>query len=114
MTMVPRTGPLSASSAFASTSWYQRGKSSARGVSTRAIGANDRGLPDDPATQYDVARVEQHAEIDARVGVVNDQVGQAAVDQAGEAEPFACPPGTGPQHVQRRHPGVGVQQQHLA
>ena len=31
--MVPRTGPLSASSARATTSWYQRGKSSARGVS---------------------------------------------------------------------------------
>ena len=34
MTIVPRTGPLSASSALAMTSWYQRGKSSACGVST--------------------------------------------------------------------------------
>src|SRR5271166_4370002 len=33
MTMVPRTGPLSASSARATTSWYQRGKSEALGVS---------------------------------------------------------------------------------
>src|SRR6476661_6463715 len=32
--MVPRTGPLSASSALAMTSWYQRGKSSDWGVST--------------------------------------------------------------------------------
>ena len=32
MTIVPRTGPLSASSALATTSWYQRGKSSAWGV----------------------------------------------------------------------------------
>ena len=32
--MVPRTGPFSASCAFCSTSWYQRGKSSARGVRT--------------------------------------------------------------------------------
>src|SRR4051794_19669096 len=32
--MVPRTGPLSASSALATTSWYQRGKSSDCGVST--------------------------------------------------------------------------------
>src|SRR5262245_3017791 len=38
MTIVPRTGPLSASSAFATTSWYQRGKSSACAVSTFAIG----------------------------------------------------------------------------
>src|ERR687898_1687536 len=38
MTIVPRTGPLSASSALASTSWYQRGKSSACAVSTFAIG----------------------------------------------------------------------------
>jgi hypothetical protein len=40
ITMVPRTGPLSASSAFATTSWYQRGKSSACGVrmGARAIG----------------------------------------------------------------------------
>src|ERR1700734_3398993 len=30
MTIVPRTGPLSAISARAMTSWYQRGKSSAR------------------------------------------------------------------------------------
>jgi hypothetical protein len=37
MTMVPRTGPLSASSAFASTSWYQRGKSSACAVRTFAM-----------------------------------------------------------------------------
>src|SRR5918994_3008703 len=37
MTIVPRTGPLSASSALASTSWYQRGKSSACAVSTFAI-----------------------------------------------------------------------------
>src|SRR5689334_12339590 len=37
MTIVPRTGPFSASSAFATTSWYQRGKSSAWGVSTPAI-----------------------------------------------------------------------------
>src|SRR6478752_10043713 len=34
MTIVPRTGPLSASSALATTSWYQRGKSSDWGVST--------------------------------------------------------------------------------
>src|SRR3954471_16042076 len=32
MTMVPRTGPLSASSALATTSWYHRGKSVACGV----------------------------------------------------------------------------------
>ena len=37
MTIVPRTGPLSASSALATTSWYQRGKSSAWGVSTGAL-----------------------------------------------------------------------------
>src|SRR3954452_5781906 len=34
ITMVPRTGPLSASSALAIRSWYQRGKSSDCGVST--------------------------------------------------------------------------------
>src|SRR3984957_10577734 len=36
MTIVPRTGPLSASSAFATTSWYQRGKFSDWGVRTGA------------------------------------------------------------------------------
>src|ERR671911_2950817 len=50
MTIVPRTGPLSASSALASTSWYQRGKSSACAVSTFAIGDGSyrpaRFLPD--------------------------------------------------------------------
>src|SRR5262245_20460062 len=38
MTIVPRTGPLSASSALLRTSWYQRGKSSARGVRTGGRG----------------------------------------------------------------------------
>src|SRR5262245_5711256 len=38
MTIVPRTGPFSASCALARTSWYQRGKSSACAVSTFAIG----------------------------------------------------------------------------
>src|SRR4051812_30556319 len=40
MTIVPRTGPLSASSAFSRTSWYQRGKSSdweARTLGRRAL-----------------------------------------------------------------------------
>src|SRR4051812_41719861 len=37
MTMVPRTGPFSASSALATTSWYQRGKSVAWGVRTGAL-----------------------------------------------------------------------------
>src|SRR5438132_4333291 len=37
MTMVPRTGPFSASSALATTSWYQRGKSVAWGVRTGAF-----------------------------------------------------------------------------
>src|SRR5579875_3624590 len=37
MTMVPRTGPLSASSAWVTTSWYQRGKSLARGVRGEAM-----------------------------------------------------------------------------
>ena len=40
--MVPRTGPLSASSALATTSWYQRGKSSACGVSTGALAIGRR------------------------------------------------------------------------
>src|ERR1700740_3252307 len=106
MTMVPRTGPLSANSAFASTSWYQRGKSSARGVSTRAIGANDRGLPNDPATQYDVARCQQGGELLARSVVVDDQAAQAPLDDPGEAEPLPRTPGAGAQHLHGRHPGV--------
>ena len=36
--MVPRTGPFSASCAFCRTSWYQRGKSSPRGVRTGLFG----------------------------------------------------------------------------
>src|SRR4051812_2451376 len=43
MTIVPRTGPFSASCALATTSWYQRGKSSACGVSTRAIARHYAG-----------------------------------------------------------------------
>src|SRR3954464_12993689 len=49
ITMVPRTGPLSASSALATTSWYQRGKSSDCGVSTGAMGGRwYKGPPDGP------------------------------------------------------------------
>ena len=45
ITMVPRTGPLSASSALAMTSWYHFGKSSACGVRIGglAIAATLRG-----------------------------------------------------------------------
>ena len=42
--MVPRTGPFSASCAFWRMSWYQRGKSSARGVSTGALAIDGRVL----------------------------------------------------------------------
>ncbi len=99
--MVPRTGPLSASSALATTSWYQRGKSSARGVSTRAMAANPRHRAHrhggtDPAAQDDAARCQQHRGRSlARVAVVDDQVGQAALDEAGEAEPLPRTPGAG-------------------
>src|ERR1700689_3020463 len=45
MTIVPRTGPFSASSAPDTTSWYQRGKSSARDVrDPAAIGERYRLL----------------------------------------------------------------------
>ena len=44
MTIVPRTGPLSASSALATTSWYQRGKSSAWGVRMRGLRHRARRL----------------------------------------------------------------------
>src|SRR3954467_8926740 len=37
ITMVPRTGPFSASSALATTSWYHRGKSVAWGVRMGAL-----------------------------------------------------------------------------
>src|SRR5436309_15999382 len=42
MTMVPRTGPFSASSALATTSWYHLGKSSDWGVNT-ALAMGRRG-----------------------------------------------------------------------
>src|SRR5687768_5208797 len=50
MTIVPRTGPLSASSALVMMSWYQRGKSSAWGVSTGALamGADATAAPSGP------------------------------------------------------------------
>src|SRR5438067_10538741 len=112
ITMVPRTGPLSASSALAIRSWYQRGKSSARGVSTRAMTGHPRRTGRDrgararrpprrlgkiewtpvasahhAAAQDDPARRGHHAEVGARVLVVHHQVGEAALDQSGEAEP---------------------------
>src|SRR4029450_7690742 len=49
MTIVPRTGPLSASCALAMRSWYQRGKSSARGVSTRAMRQHPSATAAQPA-----------------------------------------------------------------
>src|SRR3954454_20160504 len=51
MTIVPRTGPLSASSALARTSWYQRGKSASRGVRTPLMArAHGRSACPDPGT----------------------------------------------------------------
>src|SRR5271168_463692 len=43
MTMVPRTGPFSASSARATTSWYHRGKSSDRAVTAPFLGRGGPG-----------------------------------------------------------------------
>src|SRR5580704_3322805 len=49
MTMVPRTGPLSAISARAITSWYQRGKSSARDtIAPLLMGAQVTGVRTGP------------------------------------------------------------------
>src|SRR5665213_975115 len=46
MTIVPRTGPLSAISARAITSWYQRGKSSARDtIAPLPMAAQVTGVP---------------------------------------------------------------------
>src|SRR4029453_19057896 len=56
MTMVPRTGPFSPSWAFDSTSWYQRGKSSACAVRTFAIGVGWYWPPGPP-----LARVRRRA-----------------------------------------------------
>src|SRR5260370_13361 len=49
ITIEPRAGPFSASSALAITSWYQRGKSTARGVSSAlAIRGQGRGAAGGP------------------------------------------------------------------
>src|SRR4051794_1181544 len=45
MTMVPRTGPLSASSALATTSWYHRGKSVPWGVRMGAFAMTADAMP---------------------------------------------------------------------
>src|SRR5438132_14306871 len=44
MTIVRRTGPFSASSALATTSWYQRGKSTAWDVSTLALAMREEAI----------------------------------------------------------------------
>ena len=51
--------------------------------------------------QDDPLGAEQHPQVLARVGRVDDQVGQAALDDAAEAEPLPGPPGAGGQHVRR-------------
>src|SRR5215475_15775844 len=56
ITIVPRTGPLSVSSALAITSWYQRGKSSACGVSTLAMPQEGTGWPSHRTTHPAIAR----------------------------------------------------------
>src|SRR2546421_5278902 len=99
ITMVPRTGPLSASSALAITSWYQRGKSSARGVSTRATSAELSGsvFPrgpstadaaprsgDDRSAQDDPGRVQHGSEVHAGVLRVDHEGGEAALDEPPE------------------------------
>src|SRR4051812_3022894 len=57
MIIDPRPGPFSAISALASTSWYQRGKSSACGVNTFLL--TDDMMPHDahgPSVRTNVAR----------------------------------------------------------
>src|SRR5689334_5747032 len=87
MTIVPRTGPVSASVAFASTSWYQRGKSAACEVSTpdtrwRVVrhGVVPRAESVDPRVRLRLAGAHDRRR---RVGV--DAVGRADLDvgQAG-------------------------------
>jgi hypothetical protein len=67
MTIVPRTGPLSASSALATTSWYQRGKSSLCEVrtSTAAIIDNPRMETVDAAA-FAARALEGHASLCGR------------------------------------------------
>src|SRR5271168_1091510 len=51
MTIVPRTGPLSAISARATTSWYHRGKSSDRDtIAPLVMAAQRTGVPGGPST----------------------------------------------------------------
>src|SRR4051812_25625768 len=100
ITIVPRTGPLSASSALAITSWYQRGKSSARGVSTRAMVSHLNEGPaqpvqrairrsdrDHPAPQHDHLRVQHRTQVAARVLGVHGQVREAALFDPAEPQP---------------------------
>src|SRR5277367_4765546 len=80
MTMVPRAGPLSAISAPAITSWYQRGKSSSRvTIAPLAMGAQASGLgvggpPDDldflgRVIGIGARRIEQGAAVGFRLGL---------------------------------------------
>src|SRR5271169_1300850 len=78
--MVPRTGPFSAISARAMTSWYQRGKSSARvTIAPLLMGAQVTGANDGPSTN---APSEAVARSGRRVSPRSASVrGGAAVDR---------------------------------
>src|SRR5262245_56532108 len=107
ITMVPRTGPLSANSALVMTSWYQRGESSACGVSTAAMSQMllrptervSRVAPaacwssaDHAAAQHDPPRIVQRGRVDAWIRVVADEVPRRTLDQSRQPEPLAGPP----------------------
>src|SRR4051794_7014957 len=108
MTIVPRTGPLSASSALARTSWYQRGKSSACGVRIGALAMRPRMV---------LAPRERGARGSRRwtpAGVAAGRV--VRLESVGAAQPAARPPGTarerggdadddGAEHDEQREPG---------
>ena len=59
-----------------------------------------------PSAQHGDGGAAQGVEIHPWIVAQDHQVGQAALDQAGEAQPVAGAPGSGPQHVESQLGGI--------
>jgi len=60
------------------------------------VHSGDRLASYDSAAEDYQRRVQQHLEVFAGIVLVDDKVGQTALDQSGEAQPLPGAPGAGP------------------
>src|SRR5664279_2705570 len=80
--------------------WVYLAAPSSRHPALRSKSTNDSAADDD------VPGIAQHVQIEARIVVVDDEVGRCSFDQPGQPEPAACFPRSRGEDVAARHAGA--------